>query len=149
MKIFNLEKDWHVLFIGGNGHITNGITLTHIDKPTYGYRSSFELNDYSFVEKAEAIKDHLGWSELEYDLSLLKLIMLEEKQRCEREEQERLAAIEKRKRAWAAIESKKRTIRHLLDSAKELRHSLSEDIINYKLEYGEESKTQKEGSDKS
>lgn len=137
MNNLRLVAGWHVLFVGGNGKICNGITVSVTHPVSSAYRQKFGINDYTFLHPDYRVKERLGLSDLEYDKLLLELVMLEEKQSIERKERDRLNAIEEQKQAWARIEGIRYRIREMTEEVMKLEAKVIEDAEAYNIKYKE------------
>lgn len=65
-------KDPHVLFVGGNGKKTFGITVEALCSPaeskSRGYQHSWKINEYSFFKTdSNEFMDLFGIDQTEYD----------------------------------------------------------------------------------
>ena len=88
MKTLNLTKRWHILFIGANGHITNGIEVTSLRDQNWdkrnGYQHTWNINDIEFIEKKASVIDRPDLTEEDYQMLLDELNALSLEQRNER-----------------------------------------------------------------
>ena len=68
MKIATIINSWHVLFVGGNGKETLGITVKADNHdPTSGRSEFWDINACTFLSKPEGIKRGLELSDEQYE----------------------------------------------------------------------------------
>lgn len=79
MKNWVIDKGPHVLFTGGNGRKTTGITLRNLNHIRHsGYAEFWSVNDISFAQNKEDWMEKLGLSESEYLKILQEVLILRE-----------------------------------------------------------------------
>jgi len=85
MQHAKIIKDFHVLFVGDNGKICNGVTVQFIPESRYygnrAYSQIYDINEHSFRQDPAHIKVWYGLSDEEYNRHLKQLEDLKEQQK--------------------------------------------------------------------
>jgi len=75
--MITIIKRWHKLFVGGNGLVTNGITVRTNEPLPAGYSREWPINDSTFRFHKQEVMDYIGLDEAQYQELLSELENLE------------------------------------------------------------------------